>query len=67
MMRGWSWFSIYRAFQARPSKAVCHWVKAFFIFTRLKGRWMISVMKQSASMWEKPIISSSTLPGPSVT
>ena len=67
MMRGWSWFSMYSAFQPRPASLYCHSEKAFFIFKRLNGRRIMSVMKQSASMWEKAIISSSTWFGPSVT
>ena len=60
MMRGWSWFSMYRAFQALPASFVCQSEKARFIFLRSKGMRIISVMKQSASMWEKAIISSRT-------
>ena len=58
---------MYSAFQPRPASLYCQSEKAFFIFTRLKGIRITSVRKQSASMWEKAIISSSTCPGPSVT
>ena len=67
MMRGWSWFSMYSAFQPLPSSFFCHVVNACFIFFRSNGRGTKSVMKQSASMCEKAIISSSTLFSPSVT
>ena len=56
---------MYRAFQAFPCSFSCHSEKARFIFTRLKGIWIMSIMKQSASMWVKAIISSRTLFSPS--